>query len=202
MRSTRGTGVRSTAVAAVAVLALSACGSGSDDADSSESRESTAQEGQEEDQEEGDVELVSQGSESDSQETNYGSPLQAVTVDGGEDSDTVRLTFEDDIPDLLADYYVNPVYQGGDYPDRTHDVEGHWFLNIAFPGQAEAADEVVTDIEFDGDRVVHYFPTSTFEGTLRAVIGINSENGLMPEYEITTDGSDLLIEISDGAYDS
>lgn len=197
MRSMRGAGVRTTAVAAAAVLALSACGSDSDE-ESAETSESTSQSDAE-------IELASQGSDSDEESESTGpSLLENVTVEAGEDSDIVRLTFADGAREPLGDYFVNPIYRGGDRTDETHDgVEGHWYLKLHIPGQDGTGDEdVYEDITFDGDRVVHYYPVLQFEGMLEAVIGINSENGLMPEYEITTEGSDLVIEITDGEHDS
>ncbi|WP_130799955.1 hypothetical protein [Streptomyces otsuchiensis] len=177
--------MRSIAIAAVAVavLALSACGSDSGDGETSEP---AAGQGREDSDSDAQKEWVS------------GSPLTLVSVQEGEDSDTVILEFANAAPDYLGDGFVDRVARGGDHTDQSHDVDGDVYLLLRLTEQGAfetgEADEVL-GTRTDG-RIAHVFPHGQFEGLLNIAIGIESANGEEPDYDITTEENRMLIEIS------
>ncbi|NJP66599.1 hypothetical protein [Streptomyces spiramenti] len=190
MRSARAAGVRYTAIAAASVLALSACGSGSDDETSQSSESTTQDEGQEE---EPDVQMTAEETDSD---TTPG-PLTEITVEEGEDSETVVLEFDGDAPEYEWDRFVAPVYfTAGDFPDEPIEVDGDWFLRFTLTEGHGLDTDAPEEAKFDG-AVAHVKPFGRFEGTIELVIGIESEYGEQPGYEITTDGSQIHIEITE-----
>ncbi|WP_130799238.1 hypothetical protein [Streptomyces otsuchiensis] len=199
MRGTRGTGVRSVAVAAAAVLALSACGSDSSDGEASEPATEQGQEEPEGQQETPEGENTDEGSESDaSEEWVSGSPLTGISVEEGEDSDTVILEFANAAPDYLGDGYVDRVARGGDRSEESYDVDGdvYLFLRLMEQSAFESGEmEEIQEVRTDG-RVAHVFPHGQFEGEKNVAIGIESENGEEPGYDITTEESTIVIEIS------
>ncbi len=179
-------------MAAAAVLALSACGSGSDDetSEASQSSESTAQE---EDAEGPDVQMTAEETDSDAQ----AGPLTEITVEEGEGSETVILEFDGAAPEYEWERFVAPVYfLSGDFADEPIEVDGDWTLRFLLTSGHGTDTDTPEEATFDG-MVAHVLPFGKFEGGIEIAIGINSEYGEQPEYEITTEGSEIHIEITE-----
>ncbi|MFX4295337.1 AMIN-like domain-containing (lipo)protein [Streptomyces bohaiensis] len=208
MRSTRAAGVRYTAVAAAAVLALSACGSDSDTTESADSTDSTAQQeaGTSESDETAGEDMADTETDTDAEadaetdtetDTEQASALddrdpflQAITVEEGEDSHTVRLEFENEVP-AFWDSVVSEVTTQG--TGKVIEVEGDWFIRLDLTGQPE----VVPEVEAEGldDRIAEVRTIGPFEGMLGVAIGV--EGNVVSEYEISKDGTTMVIEVSE-----
>lgn len=223
MRSMRGTGARSVAVAAVAALALTACGTDSDDnepdaetgvsesadePDEQDQQDQQDQQGEEPDpaaqdtDEDDGTDDAQEAEGADEAEGNAAedvpsgdSALTAISVEAGEEVDTVTLEFEDAAPEYANDRFVNPVHRGGDYADETHDIEGDWFLQFDVRGQGLGNVEV-DDVTADG-RVLEVRRLMQFEGVVTLVIAIDVPYGEQPGYEFDSDGNTMTIEIAD-----
>lgn len=224
MRSIRRTGARSAALAAVAALALTACGSGDDEQGGSEAAEPAGQQqeddtagetGAEEGTATGDADpdagetddaaTDEAGTEADEAEEAEATEsaglgeddepaLRAITVEEGEEADTIRLEFAEEVPAFWHDV-VSEVTHGGEGTDL--EVEGDWLLSFKFTNQGFAH----PDPEIDGlnDLVVDAKASSVFEGENTVGIGLSGhgfEGQKLPEYVFSKDGSTMVIEVA------